>query len=90
MTKKELLMKNMECCIENKLYSALLIENVNMPKPEVIINDWSSLYQKMEYIDKAYTDDLVLKSCDDIRIIDFCQGMTFEEIEVKLIWNWGV
>ena len=89
MTKKQLLFKNMERCINEQSYFAMLVENASMPKSEVIINDWSNLYQKMEYIDKAYTDDLILKSCDDIKIKDFCQGMTFEEIETKLICNWG-
>lgn len=90
MTKKDLLVKNMECCISNKLYSAILIENENMPRPEVIINDWENLDQKIEYIDKAYTDDLVLKSCDDIKIKDFCHASSYEEVEVKLLLNWGV
>ena len=60
-----------------------------MTRPEIIINDWENLEQKMEYIDKAYTDDLVLKTCEDISIKDFCHALTFDEIEVKLLLNWG-
>lgn len=85
MTKKDLLFKNMKCCIKNRLYSALLVRNLKCTKCEVIINDWENLKYKMEYIDSSYDDNLVLKSCQDIEIIDFCQGMTFEEIEHKLL-----
>lgn len=47
------------------------IEMEGFPKPEIIINPAENFEEKLRYYQKAYTDDLVLKTFNGIRIKDF-------------------
>lgn len=66
-------------------YVAIKVEMVGYNKPEIIINDRDNFEKKIEYYKKAYNDELVLKSFDGIKIVDFCCGNNFESIEGELI-----
>lgn len=49
----------------------LIIHNSEMPAPEVIINEPLNVAYKIEYLKKAYTEELVLKSNSNICIGNF-------------------
>jgi len=45
---------------------------------EIIINPICNVDEKIKYYDSAYDDNLVLKSYDGIRIIDYCYSNTYD------------
>jgi hypothetical protein len=63
---------------------AILVKNINSEGEELIINPYVNFDDKLEYYQKAYTDDLVLKTYDGIRIVGFTFGNTLEDIENQL------
>ncbi|WP_343337303.1 hypothetical protein TPELB_23630 [Terrisporobacter petrolearius] len=72
--------------IENSAkYIAVKINTRGSSAEEIIINPKENIISKLNYYKKAYTDDLVLKSYDGIRITGITYGDTFEEIEKDLI-----
>lgn len=68
LTKREELLVLLGECIENKVGITLGIVNEDYPKAEEIWNPHENLKYKAEYIFNAYTEDLVLKSSDKIKI----------------------
>ena len=83
-------MNNLEICFHiastnNAKYVGIKIETRGSKAPEIIINPNENFDAKFEYYKKAYTDDLVLKTYDGIKIIGFTYGNSFEEIEKDLI-----
>lgn len=65
-------------------YIAVKIAMQGFKKPEIIINQFENFDKKLDYYEKAYDNNLILKSFNGIRIIGFVYGNTFEEIEDKL------
>lgn len=65
-------------------YIAVSIETRGNNDLDVIVNHKKNFDNKQVYYDKAYTDDLVLKTHDGIRIRQFCWGDTFAELEAIL------
>lgn len=63
-----------------KKYVAVAIETRGMEKPEIIINPYSNIAQKLVYYVGAYNDDMVLKSYDGIRITRAAAADTVEEL----------
>ena len=57
-------------------YFAVLIDTENSNGYELIVNPMCNYETKRAYYDKAYDDDLILKSFSGIRIIDYdaCMG----------------
>lgn len=60
-------------------FIVVTIETRGSEAPEYIINPTENFVAKMDYYDKAYNDDLTLKSYDGIRIVDAYAG-TLEEV----------
>ncbi|MGL6202071.1 MAG: hypothetical protein ACRC3H_24395 [Lachnospiraceae bacterium] len=60
------------------------IETKGHPGAEIIINPLANYDVKKDYYDKAYDDNLVLKTFDGIRIVDAMTGNSFENIEYWL------
>lgn len=86
----ENLLKALEICFmsakhNNAKYVGVLIETRGSKAPEIIINPSENFDAKLEYYKKAYTEDLVLKSFDGIRIIGFDYGNTFGQLENSLL-----
>lgn len=82
-------MENLEECFKtaienNSKYIAVKIETRGSEGAEIIINPRCNFESKLEYYKKAYTDDLVLKTYDGIRIIGFCDSDTFDFINFML------
>jgi len=65
-------------------YIAVAIETRGSDELETIINPRANFEGKQAYYEKAYNDDLVLKTFDGIRITRFCHGNTFAELEALL------
>lgn len=73
MNKKEQLMNAFKEWIEYKVdYFAVSVETNGNPELEIIANPFSNLQNKMEYYEKAYDDNLVLKTYNGIRIVGAC------------------
>lgn len=77
MTKKELLLQFLEKSEKRGYdYFSLLIETEGSDGYEIIANPMCNYETKVDYINKAYDDDLVLKSYNGIRIVNYdaCNG----------------
>lgn len=66
-------------------FIGVLIETRGSNAPEIIINPAENFDAKLEYYKKAYTEDLVLKTFDGIKIIGFDYGDTFAQLECSLL-----
>ena len=66
-------------------YIAVLIEMKGSNKPEVIIICRENFNSKLEYYKKAYNEDLTLKACTDIKIVNFVFSNCFDDIEGMLL-----
>lgn len=85
----ELTMKILEACFleakEKGRYIGVKIQMEGVPAPEVIINPFENFDAKLAYYKQAYNDDLILKTFNGIKIIDFTYGEDYEDIENELI-----
>jgi hypothetical protein len=61
-------------------YLVLKIEG-NCELPEIIVNPTQNIKQKVEYIEKAYNEDLTLKANTNIKITDFDFVITLSEVD---------
>ena len=68
-----------------KKYVGVKIEMQGFEKPEVIINQSENFDTKLAYYIKAYNDDLTLKTFNGIKIIGFCHGNSFSDIQSNLL-----
>lgn len=66
-------------------YVAVKIQTINHTQPEIIINGRDNFEKKLNYYKNSYNEDLVLKSYNGIRIVDFCCANSFEDIEGELL-----
>ena len=67
----------------SKNYCCVVIRNTDYDGLEFIINDRRNFEDKANYYDNAYTDKLVLKTCNKISIL----GYTFaDSIEQLITW----
>lgn len=85
----DLTMKNLEECFKGAkkseaTYIAVGVKNESSESAELIINPNINFDDKLEYYKNSYTDDLVLKNCDKIRITGFTYGDTLGDIEYDL------
>lgn len=67
-------MKDLKRCFNNAVkfnskYVAIMVSIEGFSKPEIIINPIENVYEKLEYYQKAYNDDLTHKYSDGIRIV---------------------
>ena len=82
-------MRNLEECfrmakIQDATWIAVAIKTNGNESSELILNPNVNFDSKLEYYKKAYTDDLVLKSFDGIKIVGFTYANTLAEIEADL------
>ena len=83
-------MNNLINCFEGakKSKSRYVGVKIVMPKcscPEVIINEYPNFDSKLEYYQNAYSDNLSLKTCGDIKIVGFTYGNSFDQIQKNLL-----
>lgn len=72
MTKKEKFMQDIQYAIDYKVPRFYVkIATRGSEGLELIVNPFCNFEQKKEYYDKAYDDNLVLKSYDGIRIVSW-------------------
>ena len=73
--------------IENNMkFVAIEVENSdykNYKKSEIIINPRENFEDKFEYYLQAYDENLVLKNCSKIRIVDVIFSNNLEDIFLK-------
>lgn len=69
---------------KNSKYIYIVIKNKNHNKNEIIINPMGNVEDKTSYIENAYNEDLTLKACKDIKIVDFGSADDFYDIEKNL------
>ncbi len=86
---EDLTMKNLKKCFyvaskEDKKYIGVLIKMEGFERPEVIINENANFDKKFAYYEKAYNDDLTLKTFSGIKIIGFTHGNNYKDIEYNL------
>lgn len=80
MTKKERLMQDIQYAIDYKVpYFYVKIATRGSEGIETIINPFCNFEQKKEYYEKAYDDNLILKSYDGIRIISWDNFSKYEK-----------
>lgn len=82
-------MENLERCFKRAIevgaeYVAVKIHTRGSEGEEVIINPKENFISKMEYYQKAYNDDLTLKSFNGIRIVGFTFADSYEDVEKDL------
>ena len=82
--------KNLEQCFyeasqQDKKYVGIKVQMQGFPKAEIIINENENFDSKFAYYEKAYNEDLTLKTFSGIKIVGFTYGNTFNEIEEDLL-----
>lgn len=83
-------MEHLEYCIVGAMecdykYIGMKIAMKGFEKPEIIINERENFKSKLNYYKMAYDDNLNLKACSGIKIIDIAFGDTFADIEKRLM-----
>ena len=66
-------------------YVGVVVMMQGFEKPEIIINSKENFDAKLAYYQKAYNDDLTLKTFNGIKIVGFTYRDSFEEIEKDLV-----
>lgn len=87
---EDLTINNLKQCFyvasqKGKKYVGVLIEMAGFPRPEVIINENANFDSKFAYYQKAYNENLTLKTFNGIKIIGFTYGDEFADIEYDLL-----
>ncbi|MGG5319191.1 hypothetical protein [Enterococcus sp. AZ072] len=68
--KKEEFLEKIDKAITNGWGIKVYVNMPDLPKPEIICNPPENIKGKRDYYDKAYDDDMKLKTLDQINIID--------------------
>lgn len=84
MKKHDLVKIFAEAVKNNAEYTGVCVETVGMPHYEIIINKYENLDKKLEYYINNYTDDLVLKTFDGVKIVRAGYANNLREMEEKL------
>ncbi|MEG1597282.1 MAG: hypothetical protein RR359_03310 [Bacilli bacterium] len=66
-------------------YIAVKIRMQGFEKDEIIINETENFEKKLEYYEKAYNEDLTLKTFNGIKIVGFTYSDSFTNIEWDLL-----
>lgn len=82
-------LNDLKICFQNAIlnnakFIGIKVKMDDYEKAEIIINPNENFLKKIDYYINSYNDDLTLKSCNKIKIIDFSYGNTFEEIQIAL------
>ena len=64
-------------------YIVVYVQVKNSKSPEIIINERSNFKEKLDYYVNAYDDDLKLKACNDISILNVKKINSFSELDKK-------
>lgn len=65
-------------------YVAILVGMEGFEKPEVIINDFANIDDKLDYYKRTYDEKLIHRFSKTIKIIGFTFGDSFQEIQDNL------
>jgi hypothetical protein len=85
-TKKERLNYLFNQAIEHNYdYIGVVVEMSGFPSEELIVNSRPNFEKKLEYYNNAYDDDLVLKSFNGIKIVDFTLACDIGELASDFI-----
>ncbi len=84
-----LTMKDLEGCFieakeEEANFIGVKIKMAGFEEPEIIINPIENFDTKLAYYQKAYNDDLTLKTFSGIKIVDFYYGDDYLTIQEGL------
>ena len=66
-------------------FFAVQIKMPDCNSPETIINSIDNVDTKINYYKNVYNNDLKLKSCDAIQIVNFTFGKTWTEIKIECL-----
>lgn len=66
-------------------FMAVKISMQGFDKPEIIINSKENFETKAAYYQKAYNEDLTLKTFNGIKIENFAYANSFDDIQTVLI-----
>lgn len=85
-------MEHLEHCIIGAMeckykYIGIKVVMKGFEKPEIIINERENFESKLRYYKTAYDENLYLKACSGIQIVDIAFGDTFADIEKRLMHN---
>lgn len=91
MTQNKITLANLENCFnkayeERMRYVGVKIKMDGFEEPEIIINPFENIKDKLTYYKTAYNEDLTLKAFNGIKIIGFTFGDRFEDIENDLLF----
>lgn len=81
MSKKEKMMTYFEVYHKEFSMFYIIIETRGNKYNELIVNPIGNYEKKIEYINKAYNDDLVLNTYDGIKIVGYDVCDSFETIQ---------
>ena len=85
MTRKDNLIECFKVAMDYvQKYVAVKVELPN-DKFEVIVFGRNAFFDKMNYYDANYNDELELVRSPEVKIIDFCCANDFESIELELL-----
>jgi len=76
-----------EALMSDAAYIGVKIQMQGFAKPEVIINEVENFKTKLEYYKKAYNMDLTLKAVNEIKIVGFTFGNSYDDIESDLVYK---
>lgn len=79
-TNKKVLLEALRNADPYYQYCSVEIANTDFPEEELIINPRDNFIGKADYYEKAYTNELILKNCDKIRISSFQLTESIEEV----------
>lgn len=68
-----------------KRYVGIRVNMSNFTTDEIIINEYPNFDKKLDYYKGAYTNELVLKSFNGIKIVGFVAADDFKGIEDELL-----
>ena len=85
MTRKDILVGCFENAFECDMeYVGLLVQSPNDILEMIIIPN-EFILDKLEYYEKAYDDDLCLKTCKEVKIINFTCADSLDDIETDFL-----
>jgi hypothetical protein len=63
-----------EAEIRGHIYIGVAVKLPNLEESEIIINRFENFDEKLKYYKNAYSEDLTLKTCKDIHILEAVSG----------------
>jgi hypothetical protein len=65
-------------------FVAIRIRIGDLPLDEILINPIENVDAKLKYYQETYDENLFHKNATHIKIVDFCTGNSYQEIEARI------